>query len=69
MLYTDGCLGMKTSLTFNSQMNLMSLSKTLTHPFRNMAFQNICSEGYTQFFSESALGMDDSSLAVDSANG
>lgn len=22
-----------------------------THPFRSMAFQNICSDGYTQFFS------------------
>lgn len=34
-----------------------------------MAFQNICSEGYTQFFSVPALGIFDSCLVTDSGKG
>lgn len=40
-----------------------------TYPFLNMAFQNICSEGYTQFFSAPNLGIVDSSLLTGRGKG
>ena len=40
-----------------------------THPFLSIAFQNICSEGYTHFWSEPALGIPDSSLLTDKEKG